>query len=256
MAVITFLSDFGTKDHYVAAVKASILSINPGIQIIDLSHSISPYDISQAAYVLSHSFRLFPKGTVHLIAMNDSNEEQSRLVAVKLEDHYFVGSDSGIFSLLSDETPTATVLIPSQPSVFLAKDEFAPIAAKLASGADIHSMGKRLDGVSKLFRRQPKLTKKEIVGNIVHIDRYGNLISNINRIDFDKILELNQKKIFEIQIGREKYTKIQQHYSDADPGECCIVFNSSDQLEIGINLGNAAELLGLRFDSPIFIYFE
>jgi len=256
MAVVTFLSDFGTKDHYVAAVKASILAINPGIQVIDLSHSINSFDISHAAYVLSNSFRLFQKGTVHLIAVNSTENVKSKILAVKLEDHYFVGSDSGIFSLISKQSPAAIVEIAKLDTTFVAKDILGPTAARIASGNDVYNMGNRIDGITKLFKREPKVTKKEIVGNVIHLDHYGNLITNITKMEFDKIIELNGSENFEIQIGREKYQKIHKDFRDTDPGECYILFNSIGNLQIGINQGNASELLGLRFDSPVFIYFQ
>jgi S-adenosylmethionine hydrolase len=256
MALVTFLSDFGVEDHYVASVKAALISVNPSVQVIDISHHIAPFDLSHAAYVLGNSFRKFPKGTVHLIAFDNAMKEPNRILAVKLEDHFFVGFDTGIFSLISSQAAHAKVEISQQASTFAARDILAPIAAKLASGQDIYDMGKRIDDDRQLVNRQPKLTKKQIVGNIIRVDHYGNLISNIEKKEFEKILELNGNASFEIQFGREKTNRLHSDYSQADHGDYFVLFNSDGYLQIGINKGNGAELLGLKHDSPVFIYFN
>lgn len=256
MAVVTFMSDFGNEDHYVAAVKAAILRVNPSLQIIDISHNIAPFDISHGAYVLSHSFRNFPPGTVHLIGLDSAEKGPGRALALKLEDHFFVGFDTGIFSIISDQAPAAKVEVLKNPSTFLVRDLLASIAAKLASGKDIQDLGQRIDDDLKLFSRQPKLTKKEIVGNVIRVDHYGNLITNILKKDFEKIQEVNGNAPYEIQFGRENYKRIHQSYDEADPGDCYILFNSDGHLQIGINKGDASKLLGLKYDSPVFIYFN
>lgn len=256
MAVVTFMSDFGYEDHYVAAVKASILKVNPSLRIVDISHSIKPFDVSHGAYVLSHSFRNFPDGSVHLVALDSVERGPGRVIAVKLEDHFFVGFDTGMFSIISDQAPAAKVEITSLNSTFLARDLLASIAGQLASGKDIHDMGKRIDDDRKLFSRQPKLTKREIVGNVIRVDHYGNLITNIEKPDFEKILEVNGNASYEIQFGRENHKRIHQSYDEAEPGDCYILFNSDGHLQIGINKGHAAKLLGLRYDSPVFIHFN
>lgn len=256
MALVTFLSDFGVEDHYVASVKAALLSINPSLQVIDISHQITPFDLSHAAYVLGNTFRKFPKGTVHLVAIDNAIKEPSRILAAKLEDHFFVGYDTGIFSLISSEATHVKVEINQPATTFSAKDVLAPIAARLASGQNIHEVGKRIDDDRQLVNRQPKLTKKQIVGNVIRVDHYGNLISNIEQKEFNKILELNGNAQFEIQFGREKVSKIHQNYAEAEHGDYFVLFNSDGYLQIGINKGNGSELLGLKHDSPVFIYFN
>lgn len=256
MAVVTFMSDFGTEDHYVAAVKAAILKVNPGVQIVDISHNIHPFDIAHASYVLKQSFRQFPTGTVHLVAIDSIGNAPSRVIACKLEDHLFVGVDSGIFSIISKQAPTAMVEINTQVSTFLARDQLASIAAQLASGKDIHDMGKRIDDDKKLFARQPKLTKREIVGNVIRVDHYGNLITNIEKTEFENIQKINGDASFNVLFGRQVYNRIHKNYNEAEPGDCYLIFNSDGNLQIGINKGHAADLLGLKHDSPVFIHFN
>jgi S-adenosylmethionine hydrolase len=259
MAVITFMSDFGIEDHYVAAVKAVIISHNPSIPIIDISHQISPGDIGQAAYLLKSVFRDFPKGTVHLCGIDNVGRERTRLLALKVEDHFFVGADAGIFSLISEERPLAIVdlnVINPKDSTFPTKDILAPAAANLASGKNIHDMGPAVDSILELFARKLKVTKREIAGNVIRVDRYGNLITNIEKKEFDIIQKINNNAPFEITIGRETVTHIHENYHSVESGDCFVFFNSIGLLQIGINKGNASELLGLKLDTPIIITFR
>lgn len=259
MALVTFMSDFGEEDHYVAVVKASLLKVNPSLQIIDISHRINPFDIAHAAYVLKGVYREFPKGSVHLVAVDPVMKGASKLIAVKVEDHLFVGTDSGLFSLISDQPIMAAVELNTLnpvASTFRAKDILAPIAANLASGQNIHELGKPLMEIQKLIPRQVKLTKREIAGNVIRVDSYGNLITNIRKDDFEKIQEVNGGAPYEVRFGREQYQKLHSAFGDVDPGECFVFFNSDCYLQIGINKGHASDLLGLRLDAPVFINFE
>ncbi|RED97040.1 SAM hydrolase/SAM-dependent halogenase family protein [Marinoscillum furvescens] len=259
MALVTFMSDFGTEDHYVAAVKAAILRSNPSITVVDISHHISQSDIGHASYVLKSVYRDFPAGTVHLIGVDLASKEPSRYLAVKLEEHYFVGADSGMFSLLSTQRPTAIVDINSLNPVessFAAKDILGPAAAALASGKNIHEMGPAVDGVQVLYARQLKASKREIAGNVVRVDHYGNLITNIDQGEFETINKINGNKPFEICFGRERVRKLNKLYHEVESGEVFVLYNSNRVLQIGIHNGNASELLGLNLDAPVSINFE
>ncbi len=258
MAVITFLSDFGTSDHYVAAVKAAIISVNPGLQVVDISHQVSSCNLAEASYLLESVFRDFPKGTVHMVAVNSTGKREDKPVAVKLEDHFFVGPDNGIFSLVSIQKPTAIVtldLVNKKKTTFPARNIYAQAASFLASGKSIHDLGQPIPELNTLIKKKGKTTKRQITGHVIHIDHYGNLITNINKSDFDTIMELNQQKGFEISFGRERSTEIHESYFSVEGGECFFIFNQSGLLEIGINNGPATDLLGLHYDSPIVINF-
>ena len=259
MSVITFLSDFGTEDHYVAAVKASILQHHPECQIIDLSHHIGQADIAHAAYVLRNVYNDFPENTVHLCAVDSVSKVPSKLVAIQWNKHFFLGPDSGLFSLIGNLETGEVVEISFdniKESTFTAKDILAPAAAKLAKEKKVSSIGSPYSQLKKLFARQLKVTKKEIVGNVIRVDHYGNLITNINRQEFETITKLNGNNNFQIQYGRERSEKIHQSYHEVESGECFIIFNSNGNIQIGINKGNASELLGLYLDTPIHIFFD
>jgi S-adenosylmethionine hydrolase len=256
MALITFTSDFGEEDHYVAAVKAEILKINPGLQVIDVSHQINPFDIAHGAFVLKSVYQDFPPGTVHLVAVNTVYDPDLRYIIIQLEDQYFIGPDNGILSLISVKDPVLIIEIDRtkiEPTSFPARDILGSTAALMAGGTDIQDLGQTTDDYVRLLGRQLKATKKLIAGNVIRVDHYGNLITNIEQEIF-RIL--HQGKPFIIKFGKETSPKIHAYYTSVEPGECFILFNSLGLLEIGINKGNASELLGLGYDSPVLIQFE
>lgn len=256
MAIVTLLTDSGESDHYVAAIKARIISVNPGVRIEDISHKISPSDIGHAAFVLRAVFRDFPKGTVHLVGVDSTGNRGDLFIALQLEDHFFVGCDNGLFGLISEKSQQQLVelnTINPIDTTFPERDIFAPAAVKLASGVAITNLGKPLASYKKMIDRQVKATKKQITGSVIRVDEAGNLITNIPREPFEI---LSKDKTYTVQFGGEKFRRIHTHYHQAEQGECFIVFNSLGLLEIGIYKGNASELLGLAYDSVVNIIFE
>lgn len=256
MAIITLLTDSGESDFYVAAIKAKILSTNPGITLVDITHQIQPCDLAHAAFVLRSVFRDFPKGTVHLVGVHSTANRDDAMIALQLEDHFFVGPDNGLLGLISEKSHQNLVelnTINPVQSTFPEKDIYAPVAAKLASGVSITSLGQPLGSFRKMIDRQMKATRKQIMGHVIRVDRYGNLITNITLEAFEI---LSKGKTFTIQFGGEKFKRIHSQYHQADEGECFLLFNSLGLLEIGIYKGNASELLGLDYDSLINITFE
>lgn len=255
MALVTFLSDFGDTDFYVPAVKAKMLSINPQLIIVDITHNIELYDIAQAAFTLKSVYQEFPKGTVHLVAINSTSSLTDGYIGIKLNEHIFVGPNNGVLSMLADQDPGIVVKfadIHIKDSTFPAKDILAPIAAKVASGAAIHDFGGPLQSIKRMMSRQIKATKKQIVGYVVRVDHFGNLITNVPKAVFE---QLNPGR-FTIEFGRETLDRLQKTYHQVEPGDCFAFFNSLDLLEIGINHGHGANLLGMGFDSPVYINFE
>lgn len=256
MAIVTLLTDSGESDHYIAAVKARILTEAPDIRLIDISHQIRPFDIGHGAFVLRSVFRDFPQGTVHLVGVDAVGNRGEGYAIVRLEGHYFIGADNGLFSLISEQPPEGIWRI-GDPSLdtdtFPEKDVFAVAAARLANGADPTSLGNPIAEHKRMIDRQVKATRKQITGHVIRVDHFGNLITNIPRQAFDV---LSKDKSFTIQFGGEKFRRIHAAYNQADQGECFLVFNSLNFLEIGISKGNASELLGLGYDSVVNITFE
>ena len=256
MPLITLLTDSGETDFYVAAIKARILSVNPSLRMEDISHKIAACDIGHGAFTLRAVFRDFPKGTVHLVGVDAAGSKNDSFIALQLEDHFFVGVDNGLLGMLSDKPHQSLVelnTINPIATTFPEKDILAVAAAKLASGIAITDLGKPMLTFKKRLDRQVKATKKNILGHVVRVDHYGNLITNILKPDFDI---LSKDRGYTITVGGEKFRRVHITYHQADPGECFLFFNSLGVLEIGIYQGNASELLGLSYDSPVNVLFD
>jgi S-adenosyl-L-methionine hydrolase (adenosine-forming) len=256
MAIVTLLTDSGEHDHYVAAIKARILSTNPGVKIVDITHRINPCDIAHAAFVLKAVFRDFPKGTTHLVAVDSVAKKGVAPIALQVEDHFFVGSDNGLFGLITDKPhqyiAELNVINPIH-STFPEKDIFAVAAAKLASGVSLTDLGRPLSSFRRMIDRQVKATKKQITGSVIRVDNFGNLITNIPREAFDI---LSKDKVFTVQFSGEKFRRINTNYFDVEEGDCFLLFNAIGLLEIGVNRGNASELFGMAYDSSVTIIFD
>ena len=256
MALITFMSDFGENDHYVSAVKAKMLAIDPELIIVDISHDITPFDITHGSFVLKSVFRDFPQGTIHLVAVNTLDEDNNNYIIALIEGHYFIGADNGLISLVSEKDPETIIKLNNpdiEASVFPTRDILARNAAMLAGGAAVNDLGQVTGDFKRLLGRQLKATKKQISGNVIRVDHFGNAITNIDQEIFNI---LKKGRGFVVKFGREEIPNIHSTYASVDPGECFVVFNSKGLLEIGINKGSASELMGLSFDSPVVINFE
>ncbi len=255
MALITFLSDFGEIDHYTGVIKAKIHSLNAEQRIIDISHHIKPFNLPHGSFVLKSAFREFPEGTVHLVAVDSSSRANTNYIALKLEGHYFVGADNGLLSLISEKEPTEVIKIDTSDSSvhFAEKEILAPIAVKLANGAALSEVGSPFSDMKRLLNKKSRASRQKISGHVIHVDQYGNLITNIELRDFE-ILSKNKK--VSINYGRAFSNQIHKSYDSVVHGESFHIFNSLGLLEIGINMGHGAELLGLDYDSPVTIIFE
>ncbi|MBC6698104.1 SAM hydrolase/SAM-dependent halogenase family protein [Hymenobacter puniceus] len=254
MGLITFLSDFGYRDHYVAAVKARILQLAPAVPVLDITHAIEPFNIAHALHVLQAVFRDFPAGTVHLVGVNDLGGSRAAWQAARFQDHYFVAADNGLLALLCDGQPDELVALAplARPTASPTRDLLAPAAVHLAQGGMLQDLGSLTTDLYSLLNRQVRLQDHRITGHVVHVDHYGNLITNITRSAVEVI---GRDRACAIHFARETVRSIASHFQDADPGEAVCIFNSQDQLCIGINQGNASELLGLHFDSQVDIRF-
>ena len=256
MALITFLSDFGHSDHYVSAVKAKILSINPKANIVDISHEIDHFDLTHAAFVLKSVYKEFPKGTIHLIAVDSASESEPELYIFNLEDHYFVINNNGLIGLINEKSPESAVKVANevlQHHTFPTKEIAAEIVAKLAGGESPDTFGTENQEYKRMLPLQLKATKKQVSGNVVRVDHYGNLITNIEEKVFNI---LHKERGYKITFGRETARRMLTKYADTDAGDCYIIFNDLGLMEIGINKGNASQLLGLSYGSPVSIFFD
>ena len=253
MRIVTFTSDFGTSDHYVAAVKATMLSEQPEQTIVDISHQIEPFDLAHMAYTLRSVYEQFPKGTIHLIGSNGKSASRDVLLLTEINGHAFVAPDNGVLSLLSDRPLAAVYAWEDESFSNFPSLKAAQLAMRLVKGESMESIGEHTTAYTQLMLRQPKATRKEISGHVIRVDHYGNLVTNIKKLDFDI---LSRDRRYSLHFGREQTDRVHQSMFEVDPGEAFFIFNQEGLLLIGINQGHAAQLLGLSFDSPVYIQFQ
>ncbi len=259
--LLTLTTDFGTRDAYVAAMKAVILGISPAVRMIDVTHEIAPQDVMEAAFVLRDAAFLFPPGTVHLVVVDPGVGTERRPVAVRFENRFFVGPDNGLFPLLfNGEPPDEAIVLddpvfwrtPEPSKTFHGRDVFAPAAAHLTAGVPLARLGSRIDSLTPLHWALPIVDGRGIQGWIVHIDRFGNCITNIRRADFEAARQGRPVKIF---AGNTIIREIRSTYGEVAHGEPLALFGSNDYLEIAVHGGNASELLGIRKGAPVNVVF-
>lgn len=247
--IITLITDFGLSDPYVAMMKGVILTISPGTRPVDISHRIKAGSISQAAGLLQETFPYFPQGTVHVAVVDPGVGSERRPIAIESKAHFFVGPDNGIFwPLIEDDHGAEIVQLaenkyfrPSESHTFHGRDIFAPVAAHLSRGADLREMGPAIDDPVSLAIQKPYPKKGILYGQICRVDHFGNLITNIHQEDLERFLGSAQPII---AVGNLVIRKISRIYADCDEGKPLALINSSNMLEIAVNLGQAAEYLG------------
>jgi S-adenosylmethionine hydrolase len=258
MAIITLTTDLGDKDFYQSALKGSILSLLPDVNLIDITHNISPFNIQQAAFVLKNAFPYFPKGTVHLIGIDSVYNENTRYLAIKYKDHYFVGSDNGIFSLLfedpSEEIVELNIIQDLRFLHFPLTDILAKAACHLAKGGKPGGIGLPVNSIEERVTLQPVIEPDMIRGSVIYIDTFQNAITNITR---DLFTRVQQNREFILYFRKnESISQLSWHYNEVPEGEKLCLFGISNYLEIAINKGNASGLLGLHLGDIVRIEFH
>ncbi len=255
MAIVTLISDWDDTGYYVAAVKGAILTLVPEVQIVDITHKIPRFDIANAAFVLSNVWHTFPKGTVHIIGVQSEETDDYMHVAVLYKGHYFVGTDNGIFTLIFQDPPDEIVLIDifySNPdaTTFPARDRFAKVAALLLQGKALSEIGTHKKELLQKSTFKPTSRKSIIHGMVVFIDPFENLITNIPKSLFNKIIG---NKPFVISIKKYNENKIVNSYYEVPEGEIACLFSANGFLQIAINRGKASSLLNINIRENVTI---
>jgi S-adenosylmethionine hydrolase len=257
MAIITLTTDLGDKDIYQAALKGSILKLLPAVSIIDITNSVTAFDVQQAAFILKNSFYYFPDNTVHLIGIDTVFSTNTKYLAIRYKNHYFVGADNGIFSLMFNDEPTEIVEINIMQDLkflhFPLADIFVKAACHLANGGNLNEIGIPVSEVEKKMSLQPVIEKNLLKGAVIYIDSFQNVITNITKDIFNKV---QQGRRFTLSFKRnETISQLSWHYNEVPEGEKLCLFGISDHLEIAINKGNASGLLGLNLGDSVIIDF-
>ncbi|MES2064976.1 MAG: SAM-dependent chlorinase/fluorinase [Bacteroidota bacterium] len=258
MAIITLTTDLGDKDIYQAALKGSIYKLLPAVNIVDITNNVAAFNVQQAAFILKNSFYYFPDHTVHLIGIDTVYNTYTRYLAVRYKNHYFVGADNGIFSLMFTDEPDEIVEINIMQDLkflhFPLADIFVKAACHLASGGALTEIGLPVTSVENKMTLQPVIEKNLIKGAVIYIDSFQNVITNVTKEFFNRV---QQGRKFVLYFKRnETINQLSWHYNEVPEGEKLCLFGISDHLEIAINKGNASGLLGLNLGDSVIIDFQ
>jgi hypothetical protein len=276
MAIITLTTDFGEKDHFAGATKGAIYSELPDVKIVDISHSVSPFNILEASYIIQNAYNNFPKGSIHIIGIDSEINEENKHIALKLDDHYFICANNGIMSMICSEiAPEKIVEINIHDKIqtsFSVLDVFVKVACHIARGGTLEVIGKTIPEIKPIKHITPFVNddKTQIIGSVIYVDNYGNVVTNIKRSFFESI---QKGRSFEVSARNNKFKKIYNRYSDIvnfeipeekrhDEGRGLVVFNSGGFLEIAVyksnsaTVGSASTLMGLGLMDTISVNFS
>jgi len=276
MTFVTLTTDFGHKDYSIAVIKAALLSQIPEVNIIDISHQISPYNHSETAYILNNSYAAFPKGSIHIIGVESEFTPENIHLAMEFDGHFFIGADNGIFSLIKEELKsTKIVAINIHKSVitsFPVLDVFINVAAHISRDGALEVIGSPVNEIRELTNIKPVINPEgnKILGSVIYIDNYGNVVTNITEKLFKKI---GKTRNFMISARTLKFRKIHNSYGGSidfslpkekreEDGKKVALFNSAGHLELAVyksnpfTVGSASSLFGLNYRDPITIEFD
>ena len=252
--ILTLTTDFGTKDHFTGVMKGVILGICPEAQIIDIAHEVQPFEISEGAYLIAQAYRYFPAKSIHVIVVDPGVGSARRPILVEAGEHYFIGPDNGSLAMVYSHIPHKVRAITNEKyflkpvsHTFHGRDVFSPCAAHLARGARPSTFGKLIDDYLKpVFTDPQRIGKRVWLGTILHIDRFGNLITNFHIDQFSDV----RVRQFELAIGTRTLTRLCSTFAEVEPGEVVAIIGSSGYIEVVVNQGSGARMLGCGVGAP------
>ena len=243
-SILTLTTDFGLDDHYVGAMKGVVLGICPDARIVDISHGVRPFEISEGAYTIAQAWRCFPAGTVHVVVVDPGVGSSRRPILVEAGRHYFIAPDNGVLAMVYLKE-TAKVRLISNESLyrrpvsrtFHGRDIFAPVAAHLAAGLSPAHIGDPIDNYLKPdFVKPHRAGKRTWIGQILKIDHFGNIVTNFHVEDYGDLALRN----FQMELGPVTVTALGNNYAERAPGELFAILGSSGYYEVSLSQGSAA----------------
>jgi hypothetical protein len=257
--LITLTTDFGLKDPYVAEMKAVILSICPEAVIVDISHEVEKFDIRMGAYFLASAAPYFPKGTIHVAVVDPGVGTKRQPLLIQARHNFFIGPDNGILAMAARKQGILhtykivnhKLMLPRVSNTFHGRDIFAPVAAHVANGTPPTEFGPEIRDIVMPGFVKPRKEKNRLVGEVLHVDRFGNIVTNVD----EKELELTKTEtVVNIKLRNAKLRlKLCKAYGEVEKSEALAIIGSHDFLEIAINQGNAAESFGARIGDEVIL---
>src|SRR5690606_25917613 len=256
-APIALLTDFGTRDHYVGVMKGVMLGINPDATLVDLTHDLPPHDVAAAAHELAVTYRYFPAGTIFLVVVDPGVGSARRGIAAEAGDWRFVAPDNGVLTVVFQEVPPRRVVELSErryarPTVsrtFEGRDRFAPAAAWLSRGVHVTALGRPVSDYVRLDLPAPHVEETRLSGVVARVDRFGNLITNLDRKACERLTE--GVGVLRLTVAGQPIDRIVSTYSDIGADEVAALFGSTDHLEIAMRARRADERLGVGVGADV-----
>ena len=276
MPIVTLTTDFGHKDYSVSVIKGALIQQISNVRIIDISHEISPYNPSETAYILKNAFQSFPKGSIHIIGVESEWTPENSHLVMEFQEHYFISSDNGVLSLIKEDfiaTKIVEINIHKKIiSAFPVLDVFINVAAHIARKGKLEVIGKSVSEIKELTDIKPVINKdkNQILGSVIYIDNYGNLVTSIKESLFH---EVGKSRSFTIFARSVKFKKIYKSYSQAinfklpkekreEDGKKIALFDTAGHLELAVyksnpqTVGGAGSLFGLGYRDPVSVQFD
>ncbi|MBM4341174.1 MAG: SAM-dependent chlorinase/fluorinase [Deltaproteobacteria bacterium] len=249
--IITLLTDFGTKDHYVASMKGVILRINPRCKVVDITHQVEPQDIVGGAFLLANAFSYFPEGTVHLAVVDPEVGRARKSILIVTKNYFFIGPDNGLLEPAAKKDGIERIVVltdkkyflPEISATFHGRDIFAPVAGHLSLGIAPPAFGKKAGDCERLDVGQPEIRGNRLTGRVIHIDHFGNLISNIEKEEFIRFIK---DRPFLISAGKKMIQSLKRGYYEGNKNVPIALFGSGGYLEISVREGNAQKMLKVK----------
>lgn len=259
--IITLLTDYGTKDHFVSSLKGALLSVNQNVDIVDITHDIAPQDIFGAALVLRNAYRAFPRFTYHIAVVDPTVGSERRPIIVMTDNYNFIGPDNGIFSYIYQEEDVNRVIkidaphyyrTPVSPT-FHGRDIFAPIVGWMTKGVDPLKMGEEItDYVRFGLPLAREFSPGVIKGHVIHVDNFGNCITNISTAELtEEIMQVNKILV----VNNHQINRFCNFYAECPDGEVCALFGSTGLLEVALPKGSAAQRLAIVRGMEVALHY-
>jgi S-adenosylmethionine hydrolase len=254
-ALVTLTTDFGLADHYAGVMKGVILGICPSARIVDIGHMVTPFEVSEAGFLIAQSYGYFPERTVHVIVVDPGVGTSRRPILMEAAGQYFVAPDNGVLTMIYAREKHKIRAITAEKffrkdvsRTFHGRDVFAPVAAHLASGVQPARLGKPIEDYMRLkFDKPARTARRGWTGAILKVDRFGNLITNFTAAEFPHLVQ----QPFEMLVGLQPVTRLAHNYAECAPGELFVIEGSSGFLEVSSSQASAAKMLGCGVGAPV-----
>lgn len=276
MSIITLTTDFGHKDYFVSATKAALLQEATNSTVLDISHDISPFNHTEAAYILKNAYQNFPKGSIHIVGVDSELSPENNHIVMAYDGHYFIGANNGIFALLLEEKKYEKLVEINIHNAVLSSfpvlDVFVKVAAHLARNGSMDVIGRSFTDLKELTGVRPVIHEsgRQLIGSVIYIDNFGNVVTNIKKSLF---LEVQKTRPFIIYAQSVKFNAVYNSYTEAinfnipkqnreEDGKKIALWNAAGHLELAIyksnplKVGSANSLFGLDFRTPITVEFN